>query len=83
MLNDSWAGLDPSWGCSDDDDDDFILFIQYAKRTRHIILSPVVCLAVQYFSKFSHKLLDFRENFLNINYVFWCSLQALSETRLF
>ena len=34
--------------------------IQYAKRMRRIMLSSVACLAVQYFSKLSLKLYDFR-----------------------
>ena len=36
------------------------LVIQHSKRMRHIILSSVVCLAVQYFPTFSHKRQDFR-----------------------
>ena len=36
----------------------------------------------KYFSTLSHKLHDFREKVLNIKYVFWFSLQLLSETFL-
>jgi len=38
---------------------------------RHIILSPVACLTVQYFSTLPHKRHDFQEKgkFLNIKYV--------------
>jgi hypothetical protein len=47
------------------------------------ILSSVVCPAVQYFSTLSHKRHDFRKKkLLNINFVFWFSLQLLSETFL-
>jgi hypothetical protein len=34
---------------------------QHAKRMRHIILSPVASLALQYFSTVSHKRHDFRK----------------------
>ena len=36
------------------------LVIQHAKRMRHIISSPVPCLAVPHFSRLSHKRHDFR-----------------------
>jgi hypothetical protein len=36
------------------------LIIQYEKLMRHIILSPVACLALQYFSTLSHKKRDVR-----------------------
>jgi hypothetical protein len=53
------------------------LVIQHAQRTRRIILSCVVCLAVPYFSTFSlSQTARFSEN------VFWLSLQLLSETFL-
>jgi hypothetical protein len=34
---------------------------QHAKRMRHIMLSPVECLTLPYFSTFSHKRRDFRK----------------------
>jgi hypothetical protein len=37
------------------------LAIQHAKRMRRIILSPVYCPALQYFSTLYHKWQDFRE----------------------
>jgi hypothetical protein len=37
------------------------LVIQHAKRMRLVILSSVACLALPYFSKFSHKRNDFRK----------------------
>jgi hypothetical protein len=40
------------------------LFMQHAKLIRHIILSPVTYLAVQYFPTLSPKRQDFRENFI-------------------
>jgi hypothetical protein len=44
--------------------------IQHAKRTRRIILSSVVCLAVPYFSTLSHKRYDFRKKLLKTKCVF-------------
>ena len=38
-----------------------VLFIQHAKRMRHIVLSSVDCLELQYFSMLSHKRHNFRE----------------------
>jgi hypothetical protein len=59
-----------------------VLVIQQAKCMRHIILSYVACLAVPYFSTFSHKRHNFGKKLLNIKCVFWFSLQLLSETFL-
>ena len=36
-----------------------VLFIQHAKRMRRIVLSPVVCQVVQYFSTLFHNRRDF------------------------
>ena len=38
-----------------------VLVIQHAKRMLHVILSPVTCPALQYFSTLSHKRHDFRK----------------------
>ena len=59
------------------------LFIQHAKRMR-LIMSSVACPAALYFSTSSHKRHDFRGGWelLNMNYMFWFSLQLLSETLL-
>ena len=48
------------------------------------ILSYVACLALPYFSTFSHKRHDFlrKKKLLNTKCVFWFSLQLLSETFL-
>ena len=51
-------------------------------RMRHIILSSVACLAVQYFPTLYHKRHDFRKQFLNIKLCFVFSLQILSDTFL-
>ena len=45
------------------------LCIQHAMRVRRIILSPVTCLALLYFSTLSYKRLDFRKKLLNIKCV--------------
>jgi hypothetical protein len=60
------------------------LVIQHVKRMRRIILSPVACPAVPYFSTLSHKRHDFQEKkkLFNMKCVFWFSLQLLSETFL-
>jgi hypothetical protein len=51
-----------------------------AKHICRIILSPVACLALPYFSTLSHKSYDFRgKKSVNIKCVFWFSLQLLSE----
>jgi hypothetical protein len=50
------------------------LITQHAKRTRHLTLSPVACLAVPYFCKLFHKLHDFlKKKLLNIKCVFFYS----------
>jgi hypothetical protein len=47
------------------------LFIQHAKRMRHIILLSVACLAVPYFSILSHStIFGKKKKLLNLNYVF-------------
>ena len=55
-----------------------VLFIQRAKRMRHIILFSVVCLGVPYLS--TYKGHDFRKKLLNIKCVFCFYLQILLET---
>ena len=59
------------------------LFIQRAKRMRHIVVSSVFCLVVPYFST-SHKRHGFGgENIeKNVFFFFSFSLQRLSETFL-
>jgi len=57
------------------------IFIQYAKRMRRMVIcgvseSTVVCQIVSQTAKFLGKLL------LNMKYVFWISLQILSENFL-
>jgi len=44
------------------------------------MLVPVACPPVTNVSIFSHKRHDFRKKLLNINCVFWISLQLVSET---
>ena len=56
-----------------------VLVIQHAKRMRRIILSSVPCLALTCFSILSNKRHDFRKNVIGMKYVFWFSLQFLSE----
>jgi len=56
------------------------LFMKHAKRMRCIILSSVACLAVSYFSTLPHKRHDLRKKLPSIKYVFWFSLQRLTET---
>ena len=46
------------------------LGIQHPKRMRRIILSPVACPAVQYFSAFPHKRHDFRKIVIGHNMCF-------------
>jgi hypothetical protein len=59
------------------------LGIQHAMRMCRIILSSVVCPALQYFSILSHKRYDFRgKKFLNTKCVFGLSLQLLPGTCL-
>jgi len=54
------------------------LVLQHAKRMLRIILSYVACLALPYFSTWSHKRHDFRQKLLNIKCVSWFSIQLLS-----
>jgi len=57
--------------------------IRDAKRVWRILLSSVVCPALQYFSTLSHNRHEFRKRTLfNIKYVFWFSIQILLETFL-
>ena len=56
------------------------LFIQHAMPLRHIVLSILASVALPYFSTSSHKMNDVREKeSLNINCVFWFSLQILPK----
>jgi len=55
-----------------------VLVIRHAKHMLRIMLSSVACLAVQYFSTFSHKRHNFRKKkLLNTKCVFWFSRQIL------
>jgi hypothetical protein len=48
------------------------LVIQRAKRVRRVIMSPVACMAVPYFTTLSHKRYDFRGGgggFLDLKYM--------------
>jgi hypothetical protein len=56
------------------------LLIQDTKRMRRIILLPVACLSVQYFSTLSHKWHDFQIEFWNIKCVVSLSLQLSFQT---
>jgi hypothetical protein len=60
------------------------LVIQHAKCIRRVISSSVACLVVPYFSKFSHKRIDFRKrNVMEYKMcVFWFSLLLIAETFL-
>jgi len=55
------------------------LVIQQAKRMRRI-MSSLACLALLYFSTWSHKRYDFREKVTEHKIVFWLFVQLLSET---
>ena len=56
---------------------------QHAMRMRHILLSSVASPALKYFPTLSQIKQDFRgKKLLNIKFVFWFSLQQLSETFL-
>ena len=55
--------------------------LTYPARKVHVTLIPMACSALQYFNTLSHKRHDFRKKkLLNTKYVFWFSLQLLSET---
>ena len=56
--------------------------IQHAMRILHIVICGQYGYTVRYFSTLSHKRHDFRKILLNIRYVFWFSVQLLSETFL-
>jgi hypothetical protein len=63
----------------------YYIFWLYVCKLRYaacVILTSVVCPAVQYFSTLSHKRHDFRKFLLNKKCVFWFSLQLLSEAFL-
>ena len=53
------------------------LVFQHAKLVRHIILSPLTCLTVPYFSNYLMNGTDVGEKLLNLKYV--SSLQSFSE----
>jgi len=58
------------------------LGIQHATHIRHIILSSVACLALQYFSTLPHSGTIFKKIYSTYNVCFQFSLQLLSETFL-
>ena len=58
------------------------LFIHHAMCLCHVILSPVVCLSVLYFSYYLNNGMISDKSLLNIKRVFWFTLQLLFETFL-
>ena len=53
--------------------------MQIASFLRRIILSCLTCLDIPYFSSLSHKRHSFRTRILNVQYVFWFSVQLSAE----